>query len=206
MTNNDEYFEYLRHRSRLGAIYRKHWLYPRLSRHLSGRALDIGCGIGDMLAFRSNTVGVDINPRTVAYCNDRGAQAYLMTPNQLPFSAHEFESVLLDNVLEHLAEPAPLLKEVHRVLIGNGRLLIGVPGSKGWESDPDHKIRYDQRLLIDTVEASGFKHLTTFHTPLWYSEWLDRNLRQYCIYAVFARDASQSRASSRNDDAEVPRP
>ncbi len=192
MTNNNEYFDYLIHRSRLGEIYRKYWLYPRLSRRLVGRTLDIGCGIGDMLMFRRNTVGVDINPRTVAFCKDRGAQAHLMVPNQLPFSAYEFDSVLLDNVLEHLVEPALLLKEVQRVLTLNGRLLIGVPGSRGWESDPDHKVRYDEIMLIDTVRACGFRHLTTFHTPLWRSKWLDNNLRQYCIYGVFARNANQS--------------
>lgn len=203
MTNNDDYFEYLSHRSRLGAIYRNYWLYPRLSRHLVGRTLDIGCGIGDMLAFRRDTVGVDINPRTVAYCNARGAQAHLMNPNELPFAAREFESVLLDNVLEHLVEPAPLLREVQRVLTKDGRLLIGVPGSKGWESDPDHKILYDERRLIDTVQECGFKHLQTFHTPLWRSGWLDRNLRQYCIYGVFAREAQQSMSSSKNEEVEV---
>ena len=89
MTSNDEYFEYLQRRSRLGAIYRKHWLYPRLSRRLTGRTLDLGCGIGDMLAYRSNTVGVDINPHTVAFCKARGTEAYLMTSDTLPFNAME---------------------------------------------------------------------------------------------------------------------
>ena len=74
MTEHDEYFEYLIHRSRLGAAYRTYWLYPKLTQRLQGRALDIGCGIGDMLMHRANTVGVDINPHTVAFCNARGAR------------------------------------------------------------------------------------------------------------------------------------
>jgi SAM-dependent methyltransferase len=187
MTDHDEYFEYLSHRSWLGALYRRTWLYPRLSRRLVGRALDLGCGIGDMLVYRSNTVGVDINPRTVAFCKTRGAEAYEMRPNELPFRPAEFDSVLMDNVLEHLIEPRPLLAEVHRVLSERGRLLIGVPGIKGWASDPDHKVRYDDTSLPEAVVRLGFRHLETFHTPLWQSSWLDRHVRQYCIYAVFAR-------------------
>ncbi len=187
-SNNNEYFEYLQRRSRLGAIYRKYLLYPRLSRRLDGRTLDLGCGIGDMLAYRRNTVGVDINPHTVAFCNARGTQAYLMTPDTLPFNVMEFSSVLMDNVLEHLAEPVPLLTEVRRVLSAKGRLLIGVPGIKGFNSDSDHKIRYDNRSLLNLVEPLGFRHLETFHTPLFQSDWLDRNIRQYCIYACFERD------------------
>jgi SAM-dependent methyltransferase len=189
MTDNDEYFEYLSRRSRLGALYRKCWLYPQLSRRLVGRTLDVGCGIGDMLAYRANTVGVDINPRTVAFCNARGSEAHLMNSDHLPFGPHEFESVLMDNVLEHLLDPAPLLAEVHRVLAVKGRLLIGVPGSKGWDSDPDHKVRYDEDSLVDTVQRLGFRHLETFHMPAWRSAWLDRMARQYCIYAVFERMA-----------------
>ena len=187
MTSNDEYFEYLQRRSRLGAIYRKHWLYPRLSRRLIGRTLDLGCGIGDMLAYRSNTVGVDINPHTVTFCKARGTEAYLMTSDTLPFNAMEFNSVLMDNVLEHLVEPVPLLAEVRRVLSAKGRLLIGVPGLKGWNSDPDHKTQYDESTLVASVEPLGFSHLETFHTPLFQSGWLDRNVRQYCIYACFER-------------------
>lgn len=188
MTSDNEYFEYLQRRSRLGAIYRKHWLYPRLSKRLNGRTLDLGCGIGDMLAYRSNTVGVDINPNTVAFCKARGTEAYLMSFNTLPFNAMEFDSVLMDNVLEHLAEPVPLLVEVRRVLSTKGRLLIGVPGLKGFNSDPDHKIKYDKSNLVKLVESLGFSHLETFYTPLFQSDWLDHNVRQYCIYACFERD------------------
>lgn len=187
MTSNDEYFEYLQRRSRLGAIYRKYWLYPRLSRRLTGRTLDLGCGIGDMLSYRDKTVGVDINPHTVAFCKARGSEAYLMTANTLPFHAMEFSAVLMDNVLEHLVEPVPLLTEVRRVLSTKGRLLIGVPGLKGWRSDPDHKILYDESTLAALVEPLGFGHLETFHTPLFQSDWLNRNVRQYCIYACFER-------------------
>jgi SAM-dependent methyltransferase len=187
MTTNDAYFDYLQSRSRLGALYRKHWLYPRLTRRLFGRTLDVGCGIGDMLDFRKDTVGVDINPHTVAFCNARGAQAHLMDSDTLPFDTAAFQSALLDNVLEHLLEPAPLLGEVRRVLRPAGRLLVGVPGQKGWGSDPDHKVRYDEGTLAETVTRLGFRHLETFHMPLFRSQWLDRNMRQYCIYAAFER-------------------
>lgn len=188
MTSNNEYFEYLKRRSRLGAFYRKYWLYPQLSKRLAGRTLDLGCGIGDMLSYRRNTVGVDINPLTVEFCKARGNEAYLMVSNTLPFRAMEFNSVLMDNVLEHLAEPVPLLAEVRRVLSVKGRLLIGVPGIKGWQSDPDHKIQYAEDDLLALVEPLGFRHLETFHTPLFQSDWLNRNVRQYCIYACFDRN------------------
>ena len=56
--SNDQYFNYLKGRTRLGAWYRAHVLYPKLTRRLFGRTLDVGCGIGDMLSYRTDTVGV----------------------------------------------------------------------------------------------------------------------------------------------------
>lgn len=164
VVDHDEYFEYLTRRSRLGALYREYWLYPRLARRLSGKALDVGCGIGDMLMHRENTVGVDINPHTVAFCNSRGARAVLMQSDKLPFASGEFDSVLMDNVLEHIADPERLLSEVHRVLRPQGRLLVGVPGVRGWASDLDHKIYYDEDSLRECVSAAGFMMTECFTT------------------------------------------
>lgn len=180
------YFEYLNRRSRLGHAYRRHWLYPRLCRELRGRVLDVGCGIGDLLRFRPGTVGVDINPQTVAACQAAGLNATMMEPDRLPFADASFDGVVLDNVLEHLADPHPLLAEIGRVIRPAGRLLVGVPGRKGYAADPDHKVHYDAEGMRRTVEAAGFEHVLTFNMPL-PSEWLDARMRQFCRYGVFER-------------------
>jgi len=187
VVDHDEYFAYLTRRSLAGRLYRDYWLYPRLARRLSGKALDVGCGIGDMLMRREDTVGVDVNPHTVAFCISRGATAVLMKADKLPFATGEFDSALIDNVLEHISEPAPLLTEAHRVLRADGRLLVGVPGRRGWASDPDHKVFYDENSLRECVSSAGFTLTECFHTPLWRSSFLDRHLRQYCVYGLFVK-------------------
>lgn len=181
---NTQYFDYLAQRSRLGWLYRKFFLYPRLSRELTGDTLDIGCGIGDFLAFRAGTTGVDINPLLVEYCSKRGLNAKVMTADQLPFEAEQFDSIVLDNVLEHIVEPAALLNEIKRVLKPSGSLLIGVPGERGYASDPDHKIFYTEQQLEQLFIGLGWKTRKVFATPI-RSKWLNERMRQYCIYAVF---------------------
>lgn len=185
MTDQEAYFQYLKQRSKLGGLYRKYWLYPKVGRRLEGKTLDVGCGIGDMLTFRPQTVGVDVSDKTVAYCRERGLDARKMEPDVLPFANGEFETVLLDNVLEHIVDPSPLLAEVKRVLVPAGRFVVGVPGLRGWHSDPDHKVHYDESSLASTVSQAGFDHVETFYTPLWRSAVLDRKLRQYCVYGTF---------------------
>jgi SAM-dependent methyltransferase len=186
MTENEQYFEYLKGRSRLGLWYRYYWLYPKLCRHTKGRTLDLGCGIGDFLSYRVGSVGVDVNPSTVEWCRQQGLNAHVMNPDSLPFEEASFDSVVLDNVLEHLSEPHPLLKEIFRVLRPSGILVIGVPGKKGFACDPDHKVFYDEVFLVSTLGDAQFSLRQIFHMPF-RSELLNERMRQYCVYGVFQR-------------------
>lgn len=186
MTVNEQYFEYLRQRSRLGLWYRRHWLYPRLCRHVAGHALDVGCGIGDFLSYRPDTIGVDVNPSTVEWCRRQGLDAHLMMPDRLPFDNEAFDSVVLDNVLEHLSAPEPLLEEIHRVLRPCGTLVVGIPGKCGYASDPDHKVFYDAATLASTMATARFDLRQLFHMPF-RLKWLNARMRQYCVYGVFER-------------------
>lgn len=179
-----DYLTYLQTRSRVGHAYRRYWLYPRLCRALLGRVLDVGCGIGDMLAFRPNTVGVDVNPHAVQAAQRRGLEARVMEPDCLPFEGGIFDGVVLDNVLEHIDSPQPLLREIQRVLARNGTLLIGVPGRKGFRSDPDHKVFYDLGHLTQCLGVADFELERHFHMPL-PLKWLDERASQYCLYGIF---------------------
>ena len=186
MTDYDEYFHRLRRRKRVGLWYRNLWLYPRICRYLSGKVLDVGCGIGDMVRRRPDTIGVDVNPNAVAYCQRQGLKVHQMQPDRLPFPDGEFDGATLDNVLEHLTRPEALLAEIRRVLRSSGRLVVGVPGECGFASDPDHKLPYSEAALVRRLQSSGFEPLHLFHEPF-RSRLLDRHFRYYAIYGVFRR-------------------
>jgi len=180
------YADYLQTRSLKGLLYRRHWLYPKVSAELDGLVLDVGCGIGDMLAYRPGTIGVDIDASNIEWCTARQLDARLMEPDVLPFDASTFDGVILDNVLEHIAEPRPLLSEIRRVLKPASKLVVGVPGRKGYASDPDHKIFYDQPGLTRCLVLNGFDAVKYIYMPL-KLDWLDSRLKLYAIYGVFVR-------------------
>lgn len=186
MTDHGTYLEYLQQRSKLALAYRNYWLYPRVCRHLKGRVVDVGCGIGDLLAYRPDTIGVDINPRLIDFCRSRGLEAMHLDSGGLPFAAESFDGAVMDNVLEHVVQPLPLLREISRVLVPRGRLVVGVPGSLGYDSDPDHKVFYDRAGLESCLSDAGFRLLEIFHTPFTW-QWLDSRLRIYCLFGVFER-------------------
>ena len=181
MTKFATYYDYLASRSPLGEIYRKRYVYPKIKTFVQHPALDIGCGIGDLLAFDPQIVGVDINPILVDHVKKAGFVAYTMVPDALPFGDNSFGSAILDNVIEHVEDPSLLLKEISRVVKPKGGLLIGVPGKKGYASDEDHKVFYSESHLISVVERYGFKHEQSLYTPF-RSSVLNRFARQYCIH------------------------
>lgn len=180
------YLEYLHQRSRLGEIYRKFWLYPRILSRVRGETLDIGCGIGDFLRHRPGTLGVDVNPAIVEFGCAQGLPVTLMEPDRLPFENARFDALVLDNVLEHIVDPQPLLAEMRRVLRPRGRVVVGVPGHKGFSHDPDHKRFYDERELCATLEGAGFRTREVFYAPF-RLRWLDARLWIYACYGVFDR-------------------
>jgi len=127
---------------------------------------------------------VDINPFTVAFCRSKGLDARLGEEGRYPFDDAVFDSVILDNVLEHLEDPQPTLVEVLRVLRPGGRILIGVPGRKGYALDPSHRHFYDVQALTTLLFDHGCVTRKIFGMPF-RSGWLDKNMSQYCVYGVF---------------------
>lgn len=185
MTNYADYFAYLRTRSLLGRLYRTYWLYPHLVRSLRGHVLDVGCGIGDMLVFRPGTVGADVNPYIVEWNKRRGLDVHLIVDGKFPFADCSFDSAIMDNVLEHISDPAEVLAEIRRVLKPNAVFVVGVPGKKGFSADTDHKVFYDDVALENCLRTAGFSMIRTFWMPLQW-KWLDSRWSYYFLYGVFS--------------------
>ena len=182
------YARYLRKRKKIRVLVYRFFIYPRLNRYLRGRVLDVGCGIGDFLAFRKNTVGIDVEPENVQWCRQRGLDAHLIQGGKYPFDDAVFDGGIMDNVLEHIFDPRSSLMELHRVLKNGAPVIVGVPGERGYAYDPDHKRYYDAQSLVHLLSSHGFALTNLLVTPFFRSAWLSRHLRQYCIYGVFRKE------------------
>jgi len=60
-----------------------------------------------------------------------------------PFSNDYFDQVDADHVLEHLDGPFAVMKELHRILKNNGKLIIRVPHFSRGFMHPEHKRGFD---------------------------------------------------------------
>ena len=163
MTNT--YFEYLNNISWKGLLYRRFLVYPVLNKFCNGRVLDVGCGVGQFVKYQKAAKGVDVNEDCVKFCKAQGLDVIKMDYDELPFVENSFDTIVLDNVIEHITNPLPLLSECRRVLTNDGTIIVLVPGKKGFKRDSDHKKFYDHIGLRQLIAESNFETMNNISLP-----------------------------------------
>lgn len=194
-TDHDAYFQRLQSITWLGRIYKQHitspYLYSR-ARRFGPRILEVGCGIGAGVlgAYPHTVAGADINPRAIEYCLAQGFNAHLIPADETwDIPSGSFDVCILDNVLEHVLNPSLLLRECARVTGQQGGLVMAVPGLKGFASDADHKVYYDDMALLHVDPDWICIHTTGM--PLHIGRrMLSKLIRQFCFVAIYRKAAN----------------
>jgi 2-polyprenyl-3-methyl-5-hydroxy-6-metoxy-1,4-benzoquinol methylase len=110
------------------------------SKKRSLRILDIGCGSGYAVTrFLGKTsdhvMGIDMHPPNIAYAKKHFSHSSLhfscMNAQSLFSNGEVFDIVVMGDVLEHLDDPASILKIAVELLTPDGRLLVTVPNGRG---------------------------------------------------------------------------
>lgn len=103
------------------------------------KVLDAGCGCGygaHLLAKKGakKVVGIDNSQEAITYCQNHYQAPNLsfekMDCTKLSFSNESFDAVVSFEVIEHLKNPVAFLKEIKRVLVKKGILIISTPNAK----------------------------------------------------------------------------
>jgi SAM-dependent methyltransferase len=160
-----EYCEYLRQRSPASILLRKLFFIP-IAKYFSGRVLDIGSGIGEFLEYYTDSIGIDIDRDCVTFCKSKGLNCLHADVYKLPFDDNSFDGVLLNNILEHLEKPGVAFLEIKRVLRNDGKLLIELPGKKGFYYDKTHVKFWGKKEIVDFLEKWSFKDIRAKFFPL----------------------------------------
>ena len=145
-----------------------------LRRHLQGavssfKMLDIGCAHGFMLeAARQSgfhAVGIEISP-AAAVARERGFTVYDWPLQELCLPAEEFDAVTIVDVIEHIPDPEPFMKEVYRILKPQGAVLIVTPDVESKTAQMmkarwphyklEHVVYFSERSLSLLLRKTGF--------------------------------------------------
>ena len=125
--------------------------YPHIRK--GARVCDLGCGLDaaflDFAAERiAQGVGVDDQVRDGAGGRWKRVRADIR--QALPLESGQFDNVVMLAVLEHLAEPEPVLREAYRILAPGGSLILTWPSSM---VDPILKVLHGLRLVSHEMES-----------------------------------------------------
>ena len=131
-----------------------------------GNILDAGCGTGfhfTVLKDFGTVFGFDITPQALHFCrrNTGGIPVALASGEALCFKKGAFAWVAALDLIEHISDPHAALREFHRVLRDDGRVLVTVPALRILWSQHDealcHFRRYEKKDVLSLAEDTGFE-------------------------------------------------
>ena len=107
-----------------------------LRRRDPGRALSVGCGSGLFeLRLREEfgiRIGECVEPSGMGrIASGRGLRVTRGTAESLPFGDSEFDTVIMNGVLDYVSDPARALSEAHRVLRRGGWIIVADVAAEG---------------------------------------------------------------------------
>lgn len=147
----------------------------RMLRMLEGPTLDFGCGAGQLLQrLPPGSAGIELNPHLVKHLCSRGLTVHAAQGDMSDFDLHafragQFHSLVIAHVLEHLPNPEQALRTLLAACrrIGIRRVLVIVPGLKGFESDATHKVFIDADWMETHIpsECNGFRRAAPAYYP-----------------------------------------
>lgn len=127
-----------------------------LSNHIKGDMLDVGCGQKpyEKLFNSSRYIGLELD--TIENRKNKKAD-YFYDGTTFPFQDNEFDSVIANEVFEHVFNLDNFLREIYRVLKPGGILLTTVPFVWDEHEQPYDFARYTSFGLRHLLEKSGFE-------------------------------------------------
>lgn len=157
------------------ALNYNRWIFSRLRDHVGQRVIEVGSGIGNIIAELVNhpsveqIVATDHEAGHLDTIRDRfGTDRFLETviwdvnqPVPKVLAGEAFDTVICSNVLEHVEDHRAALSSMRRLLKPEGKLLLLVPAQPalfcGIDQELGHFRRYRKSELGSLLTETGFE-------------------------------------------------
>jgi ubiquinone/menaquinone biosynthesis C-methylase UbiE len=116
--------------------------------------LNLGCGKDIKKGF------INLDSKKI-----KGVDIVADLERKLPFEDNYFDLVYASHVLEHISDLDFLLREIHRILKSDGRMVIFVPHFSffGSYTDPTHKRFFGYYTMDYFTSESKWSYYSDFH-------------------------------------------
>lgn len=144
--------------------------------------LDAGCGTGYGMALlasggAASVSGVDIDPDAVAEAGERFGDPSAVTRGDLldlPFGDASFDVVVCFEAIEHVADGARTLGELHRVLRPGGVLLVSSPNPDVYPSGNEHHVHEYRPDELAAAVGELFANVDAYRQHPWLATRIER--------------------------------
>jgi ubiquinone/menaquinone biosynthesis C-methylase UbiE len=130
-SQHGKYDFWLRNTAARDALWKRR--LKMILRHCAhGNLLDVGTGIGQFLHYAqphfTRVAGTEISQSAIRIARERyGLEIQQGRIEDLPLADSSFDNVTLFHVLEHVPDPAKLMRRCHQVLKRDGIVVVAVP-------------------------------------------------------------------------------
>jgi SAM-dependent methyltransferase len=125
---------------------------------VSGTIIDVGCGaqpFRNLIPSQAKYIGIDTIDAKSNFGYDVPDTIYF-SGDTWPIENESVDSVLCSETLEHVLEPDLFLKEMHRCLRSQGRVILTVPFAARWHFIPYDYWRFTPASLNHLLSKAGF--------------------------------------------------
>ena len=131
-----------------------------VTRHFprNARLLDVGCGTAWLAAHYPDYTGIDSSSEAIATARGLGRNVVeASVEEELPFESESFDACVMKDLLEHVPDPAAVVREARRVLKPGGRAFASAPDAQRWVwDDYTHRRPFTRRGFRSLFADSGF--------------------------------------------------
>lgn len=131
-----------------------------VTRHFApdAKLLDLGCGNAWVAEHFPDYTGIDGSPDAVRAAAQKGRTVLLGDVDQpLPFEDASFDAVIAKDLLEHVADPVAVVKEIRRVLRPGGLVFASSPDAQRWVwDDYTHRRPFTRKAYRLLFSDQGF--------------------------------------------------
>ena len=163
-----------------------------------GKALDIGCGVGDFLHTMEqhswDCTGVEPSEDAKVIAKKRIKGQLLSSEEQENLPDNSFDIITMWHVLEHVDDIRWQIQQLHRLCKPGGRIIIALPNYKSYDGQyykaewaaydvPRHLNHFNKETLIKIFEESGLRHMKT-EKLVWdayYISYMSEKYRKHSI-------------------------
>lgn len=118
------------------------------------KLLDLGCGSAWLGRHYRDYVGLDASQEAVAAAAEHGIDVIAWSAGEpLPFPDGHFDGVVAKDLLEHVADPGEVVREIRRVLKPGGRAFASSPDAQKWV--------WNDYTHVRPFTRTGFRRLFT---------------------------------------------